>query len=355
MPPKKRQPARTKVRRAPPRRPQPRRRAPARRPRQSAVRAANPTDVRVRGKDLVALKLVRESDIPGKVIWEVACHPHSFHGTRLFIQSSTYGLWRPQSLTLHVVSSASAVTNGNFVIAWAPRKMPSVSAESHAQFLLANPASRMVAFKQGRASLRVPTVTKQKWLVSDTTVDDESMHGYFYMVLMGPPNITQGAISLSVSLDWVVNFSQPSLPQENVRPPAVCTDNGPYASALKDYPSTTILHGASLGHQAAFRGAVNFAVYQLMPPPIGWRPEAPPSVIDKRENYYYGVWAPQGTWHSMYLFWTLEGARKFAADPQDSNATLYYKDGDTVDPVPVGVMTDEPPSALTQGFRQLAI
>lgn len=172
------------------------------------------------GTDLIHVKAIdltnNNSVTMGDVVMDFGINPRHFIGSRLCQESNLWSRWKPVSLKVRAVPSATSLVAGSYVMGWSAN--PS---ESFRNGILAiQKTSSLVPNRAGHIStaleFNVPLETSRKWYMCQGPPDDSS-HGKLVAVLTAPiSGYNQGKIGLSFYLDWKIAFEGPDFPEEIV-------------------------------------------------------------------------------------------------------------------------------------------
>jgi hypothetical protein len=156
----------------------------------------------------------------GSVLADINLNPSRLRGTRFSQESTLWSRWRPNKLTIRVVTSAGTFVSGSYMIGW------SATQETvHAGLEAIRRVATFVPNQQAQVAQNVsitipctgPSAPAQRWLFVDPHQVDESSHGALFLVCAAPLANLKGSISLSLHLDWEVQFSNPDIETDVVK------------------------------------------------------------------------------------------------------------------------------------------
>lgn len=172
-----------------------------------AAKAA-PTGRMERGTDVIATVNVLTSTLVGQGLMRFIINPRSIDGTRIQRMSQLWARWTPTSLRLEVVSTASLMVSGGYIVAWDADPQTDFSARADAVTRLTSMVHSVQATVGQRSVLQIPSSTSRKWYTVTGDANDDS-HG---VVLLACAGKVSADTTLTVKLHWSIRFEGPDLP-----------------------------------------------------------------------------------------------------------------------------------------------
>lgn len=286
------------------------------------------------GYDLIGTATINSKSPIGSIVYLSSVNPLTVGATRLQQEAGLWTKWRPNLLQLEVVSSASDMVSGSYIVGWtgdSAEDFPS-GEETLRRVASLNP-SKSVRLSN-KLLLNIPTQLTQRWLYCSSREKDDSCHGSIVAALSaGVGAITDDSkITISFYLRWKVTFDGPHIPQ-------VITSQSIFADEdYVGYHTTSVTNwadGTKLSLKAhAGGGLVPF-------------PAAKPQTVYKLDDaakleYYvnakdkaeieYAVLIPNYAVKAFAVFADQKKAVAFAGSGDSSYCLTYFAAGPTVDP-----------------------
>ncbi|UHK03050.1 MAG: hypothetical protein GCPPV2_gp2 [Guiyang permutotetra-like virus 2] len=175
------------------------------------------THHRVSGNDYFGTITMKSSDAMGALKGQVAITPRAWRGTRVYREAQLWQRWRPVSLQIEAVSSASKMMAGQYVLCWTADpddEAPPTSQSALAKYLSMTPS--VVKAIHQNARIKIPCQTTQKWYYVEGNEDKDCEYGKVWFAVAAPlANVTAGSTaSVMMRIKWTLEFSMPALPPE---------------------------------------------------------------------------------------------------------------------------------------------
>lgn len=299
-----------------------------------APRTSNQSARVVSGRDLVAVLTMSTSNKIGDILYSAPINPASFTETRLAQEAALFARWKPKKMLFDIQSSAGGLVMGSYAAGW--------TSDSSVSFVRGDGALRQVAalvpYSAGhvgkRLRLDVPCNLVQKELYVSSKEVDDSVHGRVVMCVVAPVGAmtTSSTITVSVYLNWSVQFYGPRLPaaSENIGIYADSDYAGYHTTSTNEWANGTKLSlklhpGGAL---VPFPEARPQTVYKL-----DASANLTYKIKDKEDGHVrYGVLIPNFSVKGFAVFEDKNKASKFALSGDSSYCLDYSAAGDPVNP-----------------------
>lgn len=300
---------------------------------QGSARGGNNRGRVISGKDIVSVFDIDSKAVSGTMLAQINLNPHSFSGTRLDQEAALWTRWRPQMMVVTVASSAGFMITGSYMIGWTGDSAESFVGGPGVIPRVGALVPSVTSFVGANSTLSVPCDTVQKWLYTNSQESDDSTHGKIVICLNGAlGTITQGKITLTVTLTWRCAFEYPRLTGAQVSQTIYADSDyaGYHTTSTNDWAGGTKLSlkqhaGGSL---VPFPKARPQTVYMLDPQAnLGYYSSA-----SGKGRIIYGVLIPNFSVKAFAVFSDKEKATKFAQSGDSSHCLTYYAAGPVVDP-----------------------
>nr|WPV63125.1 MAG: hypothetical protein [Wufeng shrew permutotetravirus 12] len=172
---------------------------------------------RVRGNDYFGTVTMKVGDKLGAVKGQVTINPLAWQGTRVQREAQLWQRWRPISLQLEAISSASKMMAGQYVVCWTADpddEAPGAGPGAIAKAMSMDPSMVKAVHQNGR--MRIPCQTTQKWYYVDGKEDKDCDYGKVWFIVAAPlANVTTGSTAtIMLRLKWTIEFQMPALPPD---------------------------------------------------------------------------------------------------------------------------------------------
>lgn len=280
------------------------------------------------GNDIVDIKSIIKTADAGYIIFSYDINPLLFPGTRFAAEAKLWERWRPLSLRLEIISSASTLTCGSYVVGWSASPFLNLVQGVAAITTVSTMRPSASAHISTVLALSIPCDTTQKWYFVQGMTED-STHGSFHAVLSAAlGNITDlSKIALTIRLIWRVQFEGPTIPSA-VEQTAVYADSGwegYFTDSVSDWASgqrlTLKMHTG--GSAVPFSSAKTGVVYKL---------DSIASLKYYKDNtsegdIKYAVRIKGYYLAAFAVFSTITAAKKYIKSGDANDCLLYYKAG----------------------------
>lgn len=165
------------------------------------------------GVDVLGVATVTPKSQVGQRLLVFPIDPQALANTRIAVESKLWARWRPNSLTIEVISGAGYMTTGSYIVAW--------NADPSWSFRLLNGGNTVAALTAlgvqsqkhigDNVRLSIPCDPSRRWYMFDGP-DEDRCHGVVVAALAGAISAT--SLSVTFKLHWSISFEGMTLPQQ---------------------------------------------------------------------------------------------------------------------------------------------
>lgn len=165
-----------------------------------------------RGNDVLTSISLSANSESGKVLMNRPFGPSSFGGTRLNAESKLWARWKPRSLKVTVMGAGASTTYGSVLVGWVADPTYNIRKGPMSINLVGAMKPHIQVKLNSTGVMIIPPQASRLWYDVESSMEENNSHGSLVMVTGSDCGGWTGALSITISLDWMIDFNGQEIP-----------------------------------------------------------------------------------------------------------------------------------------------